>query len=37
VQRAGWELRESMKEAEVEIILERAQEKFPWGATADHL
>ncbi len=24
-----WELRESMKEAEVEIILERAREKFP--------
>ncbi len=24
-----WELRESMKEAEVEIILERARERFP--------
>ena len=24
-----WELREAMKEAEVEIILERAREKFP--------
>jgi putative transposase len=26
---AHWELRESMREAEVEIILERAREKFP--------
>ncbi len=31
-----WELRESMKEADVEIVLQRAREKFPGEHSADH-
>jgi hypothetical protein len=32
-----WDLRESMKEAEIEMILERAKEKAPRSETQDHL
>lgn len=27
-----WEIRESMKEAEIELIVQRAREKFPWAS-----
>ncbi|MGB8065159.1 MAG: DDE-type integrase/transposase/recombinase [Candidatus Sulfotelmatobacter sp.] len=32
-----WDLRESMKEADIERILERAKENYPGGQAADHL
>lgn len=32
-----WDLRESMTEADIEIILQVAKEKYPQAETADHL
>jgi hypothetical protein len=31
-----WEVREAMTEADIEIILQRAKEKYPGGEAAHH-
>ena len=33
----NWDLRESMTEADIEIIMERAKEEVPGSAASDHL